>query len=58
MVALLYSEIEGNAEKFYDFEKRINAVNLKDVKQLAKQALKKHSFLALVPEDWDYIDHN
>ena len=51
MVALLYSEIEGDARKFYDFEKRIKTVNLKDVKQLAKQALEKHSFLALVPED-------
>ncbi len=44
---LLSYEIDGNARKFYDFEKNINAVKLKDVKELAK--IKKYSFLALVP---------
>ncbi len=48
MVNLLSYEIDGNAEKFYDFEKNIISVNLKDVRELAK--IKNYSFLALVPE--------
>jgi len=49
MVNLLSSEITGNAEEFYNFEKNISNVNLKDVKKLAK--IKNHSFFALVPEE-------
>jgi len=48
LINLLLQEIDGNAKKFYEFEKNILKVRLKDVKQLAK--LKKYSFLALVPE--------
>jgi predicted Zn-dependent peptidase len=48
LVNLLLYEIDGNAKKFYDYEKNINAVRLEDVKELAK--LKNYSFLALVPE--------
>jgi len=50
MVNLLVAEINGNAEEFYDFEKNIRAVKLKDVKELARKATKKYSFFALVPE--------
>ena len=49
MANLLFSEFDGNAEKFYDFEKNIKAVKLEDVKKLAK--LKDYSFFALVPEE-------
>ncbi len=49
MEGLLVSEIHGNAEDFYDFEKNISAVKLADVKKLAKKAAEKHSFFALVP---------
>jgi len=48
MVSLLASEIQGNAEDFYDFEKNILKVKLEDVKKLAK--FKDYSFFALVPE--------
>lgn len=48
LINLLLYEIDGNAEKFYNFEKNISEVKLKDVKELAK--IKKYSFLALVPE--------
>jgi len=48
LVNLLLHEIDGNAKEFYDFEKNISEVRLKDVKELAK--LKNYSFLALVPE--------
>ncbi len=48
MVNLLLSEIDGNAEEFYEFEKNISDVKLEDVKDLAK--IKNYSFFALVPE--------
>ena len=48
MVDLLLHEIDGNARRFYDFEKNISNVKLKDVKNLAK--IKNYSFFALVPE--------
>ena len=48
LINLLLHEIDGNAREFYDFEKNISEVKLKDVKELAK--IKKYSFLALVPE--------
>ena len=52
MVHLLAAEIEGNAERFYDFEKDILAVKLKDVKALAKKVADgSYSFFALIPED-------
>ena len=50
MVSLLYHEINGKAEDFYEFEKKIADVKLEDVKIMAKEVLKKHSFFALVPE--------
>ncbi len=48
LVNLLLHEIDGNAKEFYDFEKNISEVKLRDVKELAK--IKNYSFLALVPE--------
>ncbi len=47
MAELLSHELDGNAKTFYDFEKNIRAVELKDVKDLAK--IKNYSFFALVP---------
>jgi predicted Zn-dependent peptidase len=49
LLNLLLHEIDGNAKEFYDFEKNISEVKLKDVKELAK--IKNYSFLALVPEN-------
>jgi len=43
----LASEIDGDAKSFYDFEKEIKKVKLKDVRDLA--TIKDFSFLALVP---------
>lgn len=48
IVNLLFSEINGNAEDFYNFEKDISEVKLKDVKDLAK--IENYSFFALIPE--------
>ncbi len=50
MINLLSHEIFGDAKEFYDFEKNIKAVKLKDVKSLAKHAKNKFSFFVLVPE--------
>ena len=48
LVNLLMYESDGNAKEFYNFEKNINAVKLKDVKDLAK--MKNYSLFVLVPE--------
>ena len=50
MAHLLYYELNGGAEKLYDFEKKIREIRLKDVKKLAEIPLKKFSFFALVPK--------
>ena len=47
MVQLLLSEVDENVGEYYEFEKKIRAVKLSDVKKLAK--IKKYSFFALVP---------
>lgn len=48
LVGLLMHEIDGNAQEFYEFEKKVKEVKLEEVKELAK--MEKYSFLALVPE--------
>lgn len=48
LINLLSYEIDGDARKFYEFEKNILAVKLSDVRNLAK--LKKYSLFVLVPE--------
>ena len=51
MINLLLEEIDGNAERFYEFEKRIKEVKLEDVKKLAEKIKPgNYSFFALVPE--------
>lgn len=51
LVNLLGSEIQGNAEDFYKFEKNIKDVKLGDVRELAnKVAEGDYSFFALVPK--------
>jgi len=50
MVNLLMHEIDGNAKTFYDFEKKILGVTLEEVKSIAANALKMHSFFELIPE--------
>jgi predicted Zn-dependent peptidase len=50
MMNLLSYEIDGDAKKFYEFEKKIKEVKLGDVKDIAKKAKENYSFFALVPE--------
>lgn len=49
LINLLLHEIDGNAKKFYEFEKNISRVKLKDVKELAK--IRKYSSFILLPEE-------
>ena len=51
MINLLVSEIQGDAKDFYEYEKNISKVKLKDVKELAKKTIKEYSFFALVPKE-------
>lgn len=46
---LILEELCGDASRYYEFEKKIQAVKLNDVKELSK--LKDYSYIALVPED-------
>ena len=50
MINLLASEIQGEAKDFYEYEKNISKVKLKDVKELASRFKENHSFFALVPK--------
>ncbi|MGD9276653.1 MAG: pitrilysin family protein [Candidatus Pacearchaeota archaeon] len=50
MVNLLASEVNGRAEEFYEFEENIKNVKLEDVRKIAKSAIEKFSFFALVPK--------
>ncbi|MEK6840862.1 MAG: pitrilysin family protein [Nanoarchaeota archaeon] len=45
---LLFYEIDRDVKEFYEFEKKIREVRLKDVRNLAK--IKNYSLFALVPE--------
>lgn len=47
---LLYYEIDGNAKNSYEFEKKIQKIKLKEVKELAKIPLKKSSSFLIMPE--------
>lgn len=51
MTNLLAYEINGDSRKFYNFEKNISSVKAKDVRELAKKAMKDYSLFALIPED-------
>lgn len=46
---LLVEELCGNAANYYDFENKIKAVSLNEVKEFSK--LKDYSYIALVPEN-------
>jgi predicted Zn-dependent peptidase len=50
LFTLIMHESINNAKDFYDFEKNISAVSLKEIKELAAKAAKEYSFFALVPE--------
>ena len=52
MARLIFQEMEGDAGIFYDFEKNISKVTLKEVKKLASEVKEgNYSFFALVPDE-------
>lgn len=50
MMELLFYELATRAEEYYKREKRIKAVKLEEVKNLAREMVKKHSTAAIVPK--------
>ena len=50
MHELLFSELSGKAEDYYEFEKKINKVGLGEVKKLASELIKGHSTAAVLPK--------
>lgn len=50
LTGLLSAELNSRAEEFYEFEEKVNAVKLEDVKEIATKAAKEFSFYALVPK--------
>lgn len=50
MNQLLFAELSGSAEEYYEHEKKINMVTLEDVKKLAKSMIKEYSVAAIVPK--------
>jgi len=50
MDELIFAELSGGAEKYYDFEKSVEKVTLEEVKKLAGELIKEYSTAAIVPE--------
>ncbi len=50
MTELLFSELASTAEEYYEHEKRIKAVSLEQVKNLAKKLVSEYSTAAIVPK--------
>jgi predicted Zn-dependent peptidase len=48
MNSLMYEEVAGKAEDYYEYEKKVMAVKLEDVKKLAK--IKKYSTAEILPK--------
>ncbi|MBU2612530.1 MAG: insulinase family protein [Nanoarchaeota archaeon] len=48
---LMFEELVGKAENYYDYDNQINAVKLNDVKKLAKEFAKEYSFASVVPDE-------
>lgn len=51
VINLLYAEVHGDANEFYEYEKHILGVKLGDVREIAKKAANKYSFFVLEPEE-------
>ena len=50
MTELLFAEVVGKAEDYYEHDKRIQSVNLQQVKTLAGELIKKYSTAIIVPK--------
>ena len=45
---LIFAEISGKAENYYDFERKINKVSLDDIKKLASES--EYALFSLSPQ--------
>ena len=50
LVNLLSAEMDGDAGRFYELEKKVREVEIKEVVSLAKKAREKYSFFVLLPK--------
>jgi len=50
MNQLMFAELAGRAEEYYEREEKIKAVKLEDVKKLAKTLIENYSVAAIVPK--------
>ena len=50
MNSLMLDELVGDARDYYEWDKKINAVKLEDVKKIAKMLVKDYSTAAIVPK--------
>ena len=50
MISLMSHEVDNDINSFYEYEKHIKKVKLKDVKRLANNAINAYSLFALIPE--------
>jgi predicted Zn-dependent peptidase len=50
MNKILFEELAGKAEDYYNFEKKIDSVTISDVKKMAKKLLEKYSVATIVPK--------
>ena len=50
MNSLLFNELTGKAEEYYNYEKKIKEVSLDQVKNLAKELIKNYSTAAVTPK--------
>ena len=50
MMGLVFAELSGGAEKYYDFDESVKKVTLDEVKKLSKSLVKSYSTAAIVPE--------
>ena len=50
MNQLMFSELAGKAEDFYEKDEKIKKVKLEDVKKLAKKLIKNYSIATILPK--------
>ncbi len=50
MQELVFAELNGKAEDYYEYEDKVKKVKLEDVKKLAKELIKEYSTAAVLPK--------
>ncbi|MEK6889461.1 MAG: pitrilysin family protein [Nanoarchaeota archaeon] len=50
MIELVFEELLGNAESYYEFEEKVRGIKLEEVKELAEKLIKNYSTASVVPK--------